>query len=83
MLNNFYNHTNATNFSNTESITKETLPFLLSSKEAKKIGISRSMFYKLVNQDGNFTVKIGERLFIHRDKFFEWLDRIADCGRYY
>ena len=41
------------------------------------------MFYKLANQDGNFTVKIGERLFIHRDKFFEWLDRIADCGRYY
>ena len=83
MIDKLYNSQTTTNFSVAESITKETLPILLTSKEAKKIGISRSMFYKLANQDGNFTVKIGERLFIHRDKFFEWLDRIADCGRYY
>ena len=75
---------NKTNFSENEKITRDTLPLMLSSNEAKKIGISRSMFYQLANdQSNNFTMKIGERVFIHRDKFFDWMDRVTSCKGFY
>ena len=56
-------------------ITKETLPLLLSSKDVGKLGISRSMFYRLIHMASVPTIILGERRYIHRDKFFEWLDK--------
>ena len=56
-------------------ITRETLPLLLSSKNVEKLGISRSMFYRLIHMASVPTIALGERRYIHRDKFFEWLDQ--------
>jgi len=57
-----------------QSITKETLPLLLSAKDVNKIGISRSMFYRLIHMENVPTILLGERKYIHRDRFFTWLE---------
>ncbi len=51
-----------------------SLPVLLSVKDADKLGLTRSSFYRLIHRAGIPTVTIGGRLYIHRDRFFEWLD---------
>ena len=56
-------------------IIKETLPLLLSAKEAPQVGISRSAYYRLTHREGVPIVIIGERRYIHRDLFFEWLEQ--------
>ena len=58
-------------------ITRETLPLLLSAREVQKIGISRSTYYRLTHRADIPIIMIGERRYIHRDLFFEWLEREA------
>lgn len=46
---------------------------LLSESDRKKYGISRSMWYRLLNREDLPVVKIGGRKFLHRDLFERWL----------
>ncbi|MBQ2823753.1 MAG: hypothetical protein IJF18_04165 [Oscillospiraceae bacterium] len=54
--------------------SKETLPMMLSANEIQTMGFTRTMAYSILNRDDVPVVKIGNRKFIQRDKFFEWLD---------
>ena len=56
-------------------INQESFPLLLSAKDAQKIGISRAAYYRLTHRMDVPVVVIGERRYIHRDLFFEWLER--------
>jgi len=65
-----------------EAISSRTsFPALLSAKHLQACGMTRSMAYQLLNREELPVVKIGERLFMNRDLFFEWLDNQARrCG---
>ena len=54
--------------------SKNTLPMMLSANEIQAMGFTRTMAYSILNRDDVPVVKIGNRKFIQRDKFFEWLD---------
>ena len=54
--------------------SKETLPMMLSANEIQAMRFTRTMAYNILNRDDVPVVKIGNRKFIQRDKFFEWLD---------
>ena len=63
---------------NETTAIKEKLPLLMSSKEAPSLGLTKSAFYTLTHREDVPTVVIGSRRFLHRDKFFEWLEKEAD-----
>ena len=54
--------------------SKDTLPMMLSANEIQTMGFTRTMAYSILNRKDVPVVKIGNRKFIQRDKFFEWLD---------
>ena len=54
---------------------KESLPMMLSANEIQAMGFTRTMAYSILNRDDVPVVKIGNRKFIQKDKFFEWLDK--------
>ena len=56
-------------------MNKELLPMMLSANEIQAMGFTRTMAYSILNRDDVPVVKIGNRKFIQRDKFFEWLDK--------
>ena len=56
-------------------MNKELLPMMLSANEIQTIGFTRTMAYSILNRKDVPVVKIGNRKFIQRDKFFEWLDK--------
>ena len=53
---------------------RAALPALLSAKHLQSCGVTRSMAYQLLNREDMPVIRIGERLFMNRDLFFEWLD---------
>ena len=53
---------------------ESSLPVLLSIKDADKLGLSRSAFYRLMNRADVPRVTIGARIYLHRDRFLIWLD---------
>ena len=59
-------------------INRETLPLLLSARDVEKLGISKTMYYRLTHMASVPTVLLGERRYIHRDRFFEWLDQAVE-----
>ena len=63
---------------NSTTINRETLPLLLSVKDAEKLGISKTTYYRLTHMADLPTVLIGDRRYLHRDRFFEWLDQAVD-----
>ena len=54
--------------------SKEMLPMMLSANEIQAMGFTRTMAYSILNRDDVPVVKIGNRKFIQKDKFFDWLD---------
>ena len=66
--------------SNTMTITCESLPILLSVKNAEAIDISRSAFYRLIHRGGVPTVSIEGRIFIPRDRFIEWIENKTEIN---
>ena len=62
------------NETNTTMIKRESLPMLISVKEATKLGISKTMFYRLTHMSSLPVITIGSRRYLHRDRFYEWLD---------
>ena len=59
-------------------INRETLPLLLSARDVEKLGISKTMYYRLTHMASVPTILLGERRYIHRDRFFEWLDQAVE-----
>ena len=55
--------------------SKEMLPMMLSANEIQAMGFTRTMAYSILNRYDVPVVKIGNRKFVQRDKFFEWLDK--------
>lgn len=54
--------------------SKENLPMMLSANEIQTMGFTRNMAYNILDREDVPVVKIGNRKFIQRDKFFKWLD---------
>ena len=52
-------------------------PNLLSARHLQAFGMSRAMAYQLLNRADMPSVRIGERLFMNRDLFFQWMDTQA------
>lgn len=59
------------------SINRETLPMLISVKDVAKLGISKTTFYRLTHMSALPVIIIGSRRYLHRDRFYEWLDNCA------
>lgn len=57
-----------------QKATCEPLPILLSAKDAEFIGLSKSAFYRLLNRENVPCIIIGGRKYLHRDRFFAWLN---------
>ena len=53
---------------------KENMPIMLSANDLQSMGFTRTMAYSILNSDDVPVVKIGNRKFIQREKFFKWLD---------
>ena len=54
--------------------SRETLPMMLSANDIQTMGFTRTMAYNILDREDVPVVKIGNRKFIQRDKFFDWLD---------
>ena len=57
------------------AMSRNDFPPLMSAKDLQRVGMSRTMAYQLLNRQDVPAVRIGDRLFMNRDRFFEWLDR--------
>lgn len=64
------------NTKNNNSI--DEFPILMSVHDLQAMGMGRSMAYKLLGSDKLPTVHIGDRVFLLRDKFYEWLENGGD-----
>ena len=62
----------------TTIINRESLPMLISAKDSAKLGISKTTYYRLTHMSDLPVVIIGSRRFLHRDRFFAWLDQVAE-----
>jgi hypothetical protein len=62
----------------TTMINRESLPMLSSVKDSAKLGISKTTYYRLTHMADLPVVIIGSRRFLHRDRFFAWLDQVAE-----
>ena len=60
------------------SINRESFPMLLGAKDAARLGISKSMYYRLTHMADLPTIMIGSRRYLHRDRFFEWMDQATE-----
>ena len=58
----------------TKMNNKENMPIMLSANDLQAMGFTRTMAYSILNSIDVPVVKIGNRKFIQRDKFFKWLD---------
>lgn len=51
---------------------------VLSAIDLQAMGFSRPMVYKLLNRNDLPVIRIGNRRFMHREKFLLWLDKQAN-----
>lgn len=55
---------------------KMNLPVLLSRRHfVQNFGLSDSLYYKLLNTNAVPVVTLGDRRFIHRDKFLQLIEQ--------
>lgn len=59
---------------NNTNNTAKDIPMLMSVHDLQAMGMGRSMAYKLMHRADVPVVKIGDRLFVLRDKFMDWLE---------
>jgi hypothetical protein len=62
----------------TTMINRESLPMLISVKDSAKLGISKTTYYRLTHMADLPVIIIGSRRFLHRDRFFAWLDQATE-----
>lgn len=55
-------------------VNKETLPMMMSANEIQTMGFTRTMAYAILNREDVPVVQIGNRKFVQRDSFLEWLN---------
>ena len=60
------------------SISRDSLPMLISVHDAVRIGINRNRFYTLSHRDNDLVVTIGGRVFLHRDNLLAWINQGGD-----
>lgn len=60
------------------NIGKDSLPILICAKDSVRLGISKGTFYRITHMEGSPVVIIGRRRYLHRDKFFCWLDQAVN-----
>ena len=60
-------------------MNKEDFPITMTAKDVSAVlGISLRVAYEEMNKPDFPVVRIGRHKKVHRDKFFEWLDRKAE-----
>jgi hypothetical protein len=59
----------------------ENLPMMLSANDIQSMGFARTMVYKILSSEDVPVVKIGNRKFVQRDKFFAWLEEREKMGK--
>lgn len=59
-------------------INRESFPMLLSARDSVKLGISKTTFYRITHMEDIPVIIIGSRRYLHRDRFFRWLDQEAN-----
>jgi hypothetical protein len=59
----------------------ENLPMMLSANDIQSMGFARTMVYKILSSEDVPVVKIGNRKFVQRDKFFAWLEEREKTGK--
>lgn len=52
-----------------------TYPLLMKRKHLKSLGFSDSLYYKLVKEKLIPTVTLNKRIYIPRDKLFDWIEQ--------
>lgn len=50
------------------------IPLMMTANDIQNIGFSRTMAYQILNRNDVPVVIIGERKFIKKDSFFDWLN---------
>lgn len=58
----------------------DDLPLMMSARHIMQLGFSRATAYQFLNRDDLPVVRIGERLFMHKVLFLEWLEQQAHTG---
>lgn len=60
------------------------IPLMMTANDIQNIGFSRTMAYQILNRSDVPVVVIGERKFVKKDSFFEWLNNQTmggdNCG---
>lgn len=54
----------------------EQLPLMLSAKDLQSMGFSRQTTYQLLNRQDAPIIRIGKRIFAHKDRFLEWIEHL-------
>lgn len=50
------------------------IPLMMTANDIQNIGFSRTMAYQILNRSDVPVVVIGERKFVKKDSFFDWLN---------
>lgn len=50
------------------------IPLMMTANDIQNIGFSRTMAYQILNRNDVPVVVIGERKFVKKDSFFDWLN---------
>ncbi|MFW6271271.1 MAG: helix-turn-helix domain-containing protein [Bacillota bacterium] len=45
---------------------------------ANILRINRTKAYELTHREDFSSLKLGQRIIVHRNKFFEWLDKVSE-----
>ena len=53
---------------------------LLNVQDLQALGLSRTMSYRLMHKSDMPVIRLGDRLFMHKDRFFQWLEEQSTKG---
>ncbi len=56
------------------------IPLMMTANDIQNIGFSRTMAYQILNRNDVPVVIIGERKFVKKDSFFDWLGKQTTGG---
>lgn len=55
----------------------DNIPLMMSAKHIQQLGFSRAAAYRMLNMSDMPVVRIGNRIYMHRDMFLEHLKKEA------
>lgn len=59
------------------------IPLMMTANDIQNVGFSRTMAYQILNRSDVPVVVIGERKFVKKDNFFNWLNNQTMGGDNY